>query len=95
MAHKADTSERLSSEPIRPQLLQILKLAQLARRVPRAQKRQVGFIDPVTVVRNLYRLEPAVLERELDRGRARVERVLDELLDCVGRAVDDLPVSDR
>lgn len=42
------------------------------------------------VVRNLEQLEAAVLDGHLDRGRAGIERILHELLDGVGGAVDDL-----
>src|SRR5262249_50066426 len=37
---------------------------------------------------------PTVVERDLDRGRSGVERVLDEFLDHRGRTLDDLPRGD-
>lgn len=80
---KADTSERLASETICTQLLQILKLAELAGSVSRAQQRKIGLVDTMPVVGYLDKLETAVFECELDRSRTGVKRVLDELLDSV------------
>ena len=88
-----DTRQRLPSKAIRRYALQILELAQLAGSVSRAQKRQVGAVYAVTVIRNLDELEAALFDRDLDTGRARIERVLEQLFDCIGRSVDDLSIS--
>lgn len=47
-------------------------------------------INSVPIVRNLQQLQPSVLDGDLDRCRACIERVLEQLLDRVGWAVDDL-----
>lgn len=88
-----DTRQRLPSKAIRRYALQILELAQLAGGVSRAQQRQVGAIDAMPVIRNLDKLETALFDRDLDTGRARIERVFEQLLDRIRRSVDDLYVS--
>jgi hypothetical protein len=46
--------------------------------------------DATAVVLDLEQLEAAVLDRHADRARAGVERVLDQLLEGIGRPLDDL-----
>jgi hypothetical protein len=85
-----DTRQRLASKPIRPYLLEILKCDKLARSVPSAQQGQVAFGDPMSIVRDLDKLQPAFFNGQFDRGRPGVERVFDELFDSIGRAVNNL-----
>lgn len=49
----AYTGQRLPSKPIRRDTLQIPKLAQLARGIPRTQQRQVGAVDTVSIIGDL------------------------------------------
>jgi len=57
---------------------------------PRSAGRGGTHPDAAAVVLDLEELEAAVLDRDADAGCACVERVLDELLERVGRALDDL-----
>ena len=50
------------------------------------------YSDAAAIVLDLQRLEAAFLERDLDERGAGVETVLDELLERVGRPMDDLKV---
>lgn len=52
----AYTGQSLASKAVRDQRLQVLELAQLGRRVPRAQEGQVGFIDTMPIVSDLNQL---------------------------------------
>jgi hypothetical protein len=62
----AYTGQSLASKAVRDQRLQVLELAQLGRRVPRAQEGQVGFIDTMPIVSDLNQLQTAIFDRELD-----------------------------
>eukprot|EP00982_Pelagococcus_subviridis_P004608 29255-Pelagococcus_subviridis.AAC.10 len=94
VGHERHGRERLASKPERRDLVQVLERRELRRRVPLAQDGEVVLADADAVVRDLKELASAVLDGDRDRGRARVERVLQELLERGGRAVDDLARGD-
>ena len=80
----------LAAEAQRPHGREIPRLADLARRV--AQDGELGVLaaHALAVVRHAHKARAAREDLHLDLRRARVDGVLDELLDNGGRALDDL-----
>ena len=62
--------------------------------MPFHAEREVGFVEPMPVVDDPDQPAPAGFDRDLDRFRASVKRVLDELLDRRGRPLDHLARGD-
>ena len=58
--------------------------------VAQCERPVVGWRDASAVVDNLDGLRAVAAEAHLDRGRVRIERVLDELLDHRAQVKDDL-----
>ena len=52
------------------------------------------YVDTATVVSDLQQLEPAIFNLNLQRRRAGVDGILDQLLECVDRSYDDLAGGD-
>jgi hypothetical protein len=73
MADVGDAGQCLAAEPVGAHPFQVLVFAQLARRVPRAQERQIGPIDTMPVVGDLDELQTALFDREFDGRRAGIE----------------------
>ena len=62
--------------------------------MPSKRQRDLGRRDPVSVIADLDEPPAAVLDAQLHRPRAGVERVLEQLLDHRGRPLDDLSSGD-
>ena len=58
------------------------------------REREVGFVHAAPVVGHADQAAPARLDRDLDRPRAGVERVLDQFLHRRGRPLDHLARGD-
>jgi len=92
--HERHARQRLAPEPQRRDRLEVLERAQLAGRVPPRQQRQVARGDARAVVLHLQQAAAAVARGDGDAARARVEGVLEELLEGGGGALDDLARGD-
>jgi hypothetical protein len=75
-------------------VVEIRELRELARRVAHEREREVLAGEAAAVVGHADRRETTVLELDAQARRARVERVLDELLDDGERPFDDLARGD-
>ncbi len=62
--------------------------------MPLEREDRVVLRHPAAVVGDAHEREPTLLDVHRDRARARVERVLDELLHDGRRTLDDLPRRD-
>jgi len=62
--------------------------------VPRERKRQLLRLDAATVIAHPHETQAPALDVDLDAGRARIEAVLDELLDEGRRTLDHLARGD-
>ena len=62
--------------------------------MPLDRKGEIGFVQPMPVVDDPDEPPPAGFDRDFDRFRASVERVLDQFLDRRGRALDHLARGD-
>jgi hypothetical protein len=88
--HLADAGQGLAAEPERPDPLQILGRAELARGMRRHRQRQILGLDAAAVVHDPHQRDPALLERHVDAAGPGVERVLQQLLDHARRPLHDL-----
>ena len=62
--------------------------------MPLDGKCEIGFVHPAPVVDDADQPSPAGLDRDFDRGRPGVERVLDQFLDRRRRPLDHLARGD-
>src|SRR5690606_24443768 len=92
--HRRDARQRLAAKTERRERLEVVERRDLARRVPRQREREPVPRDAAALVRHADELGAAGREVYRDRAGARVERVLDELLDDGGRPLDDLACRD-
>ncbi len=86
----ADTRQRLAAKPEGPQPVEVVEGRQLRRRVPLHRQWQLGRRDPAAIVGDLDQVDPAAGDLDLQPGRSRVERVLDQFFRGRRRAFDDL-----
>ena len=91
--HRAERGQRLAAEPERADRQQVGPV-DLGGRVPRQRHRQVGRAHSVAVVGDPDQGLAAARVIHRDPARARVERVLNQLLDRGGRALDHLAGGD-
>ena len=89
-AHGADGRERLAPEPKGLDVVDRALRGELAGRVTFDRKGELVRGDARSVIGHVDAGETAFLEGDRHGGRARVERVLDQLLHDRGRALDDL-----
>jgi len=90
----AQRAQRLAAEAKGREAREVVKGRQLGRRVLARQRRIVLGFDARAVIDDLERIKPTLLEPHLNLARARIERVLHELLERRGRVQDDLPRAD-
>ncbi|MBK6396018.1 MAG: hypothetical protein IPF73_16180 [Betaproteobacteria bacterium] len=88
--HRRDRRQRLAAEAQRRDRLEVGGRADLRRRMPRDRERQVLAVDAPAVVHDADALDAAAGEVHVDARRARVEAVLDQLLQRRRRPLDDL-----
>ena len=88
--HRRDARQRLAAEAERSDARQIVLVADLARRVTGERERRIVGAHAFAVVAHPDQAQAAVLELDDDAARARVERVLDELLHDRRRTLDHL-----
>jgi len=89
--HRCDCGQGLPTETVSPNLLEVRHRSDLAGRVTPQGHARVLRTHPGTVVRHGDPIRPAPAGFDANPARARVERVLDELLDDGSRPFDDLP----
>ncbi len=92
--HRRDRGERLTAEAHRRDRGEPRGVAELGRRVALERQGRVVAVQAAAVVRDPDEREATLLHVDRDRARARVERVLDELLHHRGGALDHLPGGD-
>ena len=88
VADLGDRRERLAAKAERMNPKEVVRLAQFARRVRRERQNELVGRYAAPVVDYLNRLDSALLDFDLDARRARVDRILDELLNDVGGPFD-------
>jgi hypothetical protein len=86
--HRSDRRERLAAEAHGRDALEVLEAGDLAGGVPGERERQLAARDAGAVVLDLHALDPARVEHHADRLRARVDAVLEQLLQHRGRSLD-------
>ena len=91
--HRGDRGQRLAAEAEGGDLHEVA-VGQFRRRMPLDGEREVGFVQPCPSSTTRMSLPPAGLDRDLDRFRAGVERVLDQFLDRRRRPLDHLARGD-
>jgi len=92
-AHRADRRQRLAAEAEGHDRRQIA-VGDFRSRVPLDGKGEIGFVHAMPVVDDPDQPAPAGLDRDLDRFRPGVERVLDQFLDRRRRPLDHLARGD-
>ena len=93
-ADRGDAGKRLSPESEAPDLLQVLRRADLAGGMSEKGVPHVLLRDPASVVGDTDQRLAAVPDLDGDRRRVRVDGVLRELLHDGGRPLDDLARGD-
>ena len=91
--HRGDRGQRLAAEAEGGDLHEVA-VGNFRCRVPFDGKGEIGFVQPMPVVDDPDEPSPAGLDRDLDRFRASVERVLDQFLDRRRRPLDHLARGD-
>ena len=92
--HRRDRRQRLAAEAERRDRLEVRHRRDLRRRVARDRERQVLALDAGAVVGDADALDAAAGEIDVDLRRARVERVLEQLLQRRRRPLDHLAGGD-
>ncbi len=92
--HRGDAGQRLAAKAERGDRRQVLRARELAGRVAREGDQRVLRRHALAVVAHRDQVEPARGEAHLHVARARVERVLDQLLHYRGRPLDHLASRD-
>ena len=87
---RADRRQRLAAEAERRDRRQVVGGRELRGRVPRDGERQLLALDARAVVGDADPLDAAARQIDVDLRRARIERVLEELLQRRRRPLDDL-----
>jgi len=87
--HRGDRGQRLAAEAERGDLHEVA-VGNFRCRVPFDAEREIGFVQPMPVIDDPDEPAAAGLDRDLDRFRAGVERVLDQFLDRRRRPLDHL-----
>ena len=94
LGHRADAGERLAAEAEAGDAPEVVGVAQLAGGVAGEGELELVGRDTRAVVAHLDRAQPAAAQLDRDRPRARVDGVLEQLLDDRGGALDDLARGD-
>jgi hypothetical protein len=89
-----DRRQRLASEAVRGDRLQVRQLSELRGRVPFQRQRGVLARHAAAIVAHADESDPAILDLHVHRAGGGVERVLDQLLDHGRRALDHLSGGD-
>jgi hypothetical protein len=92
--HCRDRRQRLAAEAERAHALEIVERLDLARGVARERENELVDGNAVAVVAHAACAHATLLGVDLDAGCARVERVLEQLLQHGGWALDDLARGD-
>src|SRR6267154_2046853 len=92
--NRSDACERLAAKAQRANLFEIVQGSDLARCVARERHRQILALNAGSVVDDTDLLYAAFDERDADVGGARIEAVLEELLQYRRRPVDHFPRRD-
>ena len=90
MRDRRDARQRLAAEPERADRTQVVRARNLARGMTLEREPRVLRLHPLAVVVDANQLLAAEFDGHRDASRARVERVLDQLLDDRCRPFDDL-----
>ena len=95
MGDRRDRRQRFPPEAEGADRVQIGGIPHLAGRVAEERLRGVRPADAAAVVGHPEVFDAAVLDLDGDGGRARVDRIFDQLFDDRGRALNDLPGGDQ
>ena len=93
-AHGRDAREGLAAEAIARELLQVGETSELAGRVAAQAKQRVLFRHAAAVVQHAEPRDAPAFHLDRAAGRARVQRVLQQLFQGARGALDDLASSD-
>jgi hypothetical protein len=93
LPHRADRGQGLAAEAERGDLHQVVAV-KLGGGMALDRKLEVGAAHAGAVVGDTDQPAAAAVGRDLDAGRAGIERVFDQLLDHAGRAFDHLAGGD-
>ena len=94
VGRRHDRSQRLAAKTQRPDRKEVLRGAQLRRRVALEGVGDLLRRDAVAVVAHSQQIDAAALRVDLDRACPGIDRVLDQLLEHRRRPLDDLAGSD-
>ena len=92
--HRRDRRQRLAAKAERRDRVEVVGRRDLRRRVPLDRERELVARDAGAVVGDADAPDAAALEVDVDLRRARVERVLEQLLQRRRRTLDDLARGD-
>ena len=92
--HRRDRRQRLAAKAERGDRIEIVDRRELRRRMPLYREQQVLALDARAVVRDAQAPDAAAFDIDVDLGGARVERVLEQLLQRRRGALDDLAGGD-
>ena len=95
LGHRRDARECLTAESEGPDPGDVARRCDLRRRVTLDCEVEIVGLDPGAVVDHRDADEAAALDADVDPRCARIQRVLDELLDNGGRSLDHLSRRDR
>ena len=90
----ADARQRLSPEAERADPLEVFRHPQLARGMLDDRERQLVGRDAAAVIGHPHECHAPLLERHVDAGRARIERVFEQFLHDARRPLHDLTGGD-
>src|SRR5262245_54738993 len=90
MRHRRDAWQRLAAEAEGGDRAEIVRTADLARRVPFDREPRILRRHPFPIVLDANGLLASELDADVETARAGIDRVLDELLDDRGRPFHDL-----
>ena len=89
--HARDAGQCLAAEAERRDMFERMPfphqiLGQFGGRMAFERERQRSLVHPAAIVDHLDRTDPALLQRNRDTGRARIDRIFEQFLERGGRA---------
>lgn len=94
MSYVTDTGQGFAAKAVSANGSQILESFQLGCSEALAKNWQVLFVDSMAIVSNLKKFEATLLDQDVERGRASIDSILDELLQGMDRSDNNFTSSD-